>query len=135
MRLMSMPEPATDVEAPDVRGPDYSWAWMFPLAAVGLASSIAPALTDAGWKPDFAIATSLLVGTAGGAVWQLLHRREFVDRFLPFALFFSFCMLLPLFAPDNIVFSRPEGTWALPGVVNGVVLSEWWLRWRQPNRN
>lgn len=99
--------------------PVRSWAWVVPLVAIGMASSVALALLDAGWKPAFTIAISALLGTAGGAAWQLLYRREFVDRFLPLAVFFTFCMLLPLFAPDNTEFSWDAETWALPGVVNG----------------
>lgn len=112
--------------------PVRSSAWILPLFAVGLAWSIAPALLNSGWEPSFAIAISVLLGTVGGAAWQLRHRRELVDRFVTFALFFSICMLLPLFAPDNIEFFGQEGTWALPGVLNGVVLAEQWLRWRRP---
>jgi hypothetical protein len=129
---MNLRTPATDAEAPAAPRQVYSWAWMLPLASVGLAPSIAPALISAGWESAFAIAISVLLGTAGGVAWQLLHRREFVDRFVPFALFFTFIMLLPLFAPDNTEFSREEGAWALPGVLNGVVLAEWWLRLRRP---
>ena len=130
MRVMSTPTPVTD--ATEVTPAAHSAAWIHPLLAVGLASSIAPALLHAGWKPAFAIAISVLLGTVGGAAWQLRHRRDFVDRFATFAMFFSFYMLLPLFAPDNIEFHGQEGTWALVGVLNGVVLAEQWLRWRRP---
>lgn len=105
MRFVNTPTSATDAEARAVPRKVLSSAWIVPLAAVGTASSIGPALADAHRTPDFAIAISLLLGTAGGAAWQVLHRREFVDRFLPFALFFSFCMIQPLFLPDNIEFS------------------------------
>ena len=78
--------------------------------------------------------TLLAVVGAGllcGAAWQLLYRRDLVDRLTYFSAFFVVGIALPAVLPGGNMTSEPAGSvFALCGVLTGLVYTEQWLRGR-----
>ncbi|WP_459981104.1 hypothetical protein [Nocardioides sp. AN3] len=101
-------------------------AWIIPLAAMSVAGAAATALRDAGVSPPQVMSVCFFVGAMGGAGWQVLNRRDFVDRFFGWSLMLAVVMLL--IALPGVESSAGGGAGALPGVVVGVVLTEGWMR-------
>ncbi len=69
-------------------------AWIIPLAAMSVAGAAATALRDAGVSPPQVMSVCFFVGAMGGAGWQVLNRRDFVDRFFGWSLMLAVVMLL-----------------------------------------
>lgn len=103
-------------------------AWLVPSAAVTTAETFGPNLIHAGWHPGVVIALGFHLGVLGGVAWQVLNRRDFVDRFVGFALLLLAVMLLLVFGSWSAVTSGAE--LSFPGVIAGVVLTEAWMRRR-----
>lgn len=103
-------------------------AWLVPSAAVSTAGTFGPDLIHVGWHPALVIALGFYLGVLGGVGWQILNRRDFVDRFVGFALLLFVVMLLPLFGSPSAETSGAE--LSFPGVIVGVVLAEAWMRQR-----
>ena len=77
------------------------------------------------------LAVAVVCGAAGVA-WQLLHRRDLVDRLTHFAAAFTVIAIF-LFGPaawDSHVSSAIGGGVGLGGVLTGLVYTEQWLRSR-----
>ena len=102
-------------------------AFVVPLVALFWAGQV---------QDDAATGANLLVVAvtcgAGGAAWQLLHRRDLADRLTHFASAFTvvtlFVFTVAWHAPLTSSFGFGVG---LAGVLTGLVYAEQWLRWRE----
>lgn len=95
-----------------------------PLIALGVGRAAGDQVTPPGDLLVVAVA-----GLVCGAAWQLLYRRDLVDRLTYFAAFFVVSMALLAVLPDGQVSDATVGTTiALTGVLAGLVYTEQWLR-------
>jgi hypothetical protein len=104
----------------------HRFAWLTAAAAVLVAGNVAPVLVDAGWRLALVGGLSFYLGLVAGCAWQVLNRREFVDRFFNWSLILAIIMLLSLLSSGGG--DRAIGAWSFAGVVAGVVLAEGWMR-------
>lgn len=102
------------------------WAFVMPLIALGVGRSAGDDVTQRG---DLLVV--VVAGLLCGAAWQVLYRRDIVDRLTYFAAFYVVSMALVAVLPDADIGSAPVGTTvALGGVLAGLVYTEQWLRGR-----
>jgi hypothetical protein len=102
------------------------WAFVMPLLAFGVGRASGNEV-----PPPGEVLVVAGVGLVCGAAWQLLYRRDLVDRLTYFAAFFVVSMGLVAVLPDTHVRSGSVGaTIALCGVLAGLVYTEQWLRGR-----
>lgn len=107
-------------------------AWMLAAAAVVVGGGTGTWLAGAGVRAGVAMTLSFYLGVAGGIAWQVLNRRDLVDRLLWWAVFISAVMLLPaLPGGDNASAADAVGAWSYPGVIVGLLLAEGWMRKRK----
>ena len=110
------------------RDPRREWAWVVAWFSVYVASLVED-LTHAGRAPYF------LVGIAGGAYWQLLHRRDLVSRLTFVAALVTVGIGLVLVTREPFVWDDMDtvGLHAI-GVLVGLVFTEQYLRRRDATR-
>lgn len=102
------------------------WAFVLPLVALGVGRSTGDDVTQRG---DLLVV--VVAGLVCGVAWQLLYRRDLVDRLTYFAAFFVVSTGLMVVLPDAQFGSAAVGTTvALGGVLAGLVYTEQWLRGR-----
>ncbi|KAA1423174.1 hypothetical protein [Nocardioides antri] len=102
------------------------WAFIMPLGALGVGRAAGDEVTQPG---DLLVV--VVVGLVCGVAWQLLYRRDLVDRLTYFAAFFVVSMGLMVVLPEAEIGSAPLGsTVALCGVLAGLIYTEQWLRSR-----
>jgi hypothetical protein len=102
------------------------WAFVLPLVALGVGRSAGDEVTQRG---DLLVV--VVAGLVCGVAWQLLYRRDLVDRLTYFAAFFVVSMGLVVVLPDAYIGSAAVGTTvAVGGVLTGLVYTEQWLRGR-----
>lgn len=102
-------------------------AWLLPFGGLALSSLIATPLSDHGLSATQITSITFFVGVLSGIGWQVQNRRDFVDRFLGWAVMGALVMLLA--ASPNAEFDSSGGAAAVgPGVLAGVVIAEGWMR-------
>ena len=106
----------------------FGAAFVLPLVALLWAGQVGH---DAQATGANLLAVAVVCGAAGVA-WQLLHRRDLVDRLTHFAAAFTVIAVFffGLAAWDSHVSSPIGGGVGLGGVLTGLVFTEQWLRSR-----
>ena len=106
------------------REPRRQWAWLVPWFSGGVASLV-------GSSTGADRVSSLLVGLAAGAVWQLLFRRDLVSRLTFMAVVVTVGVLATLAAREEFVWQDMDtaGLYAI-GVLLGLIYTEHYQRWR-----
>ena len=92
-----------------------------------VSGSVAPALSRLDLAPIQVVSISFFIGALGGIGWQVCNRRDFVDRFLGWAVAGAFVMLVAVL-PSGEFDGGSTSAGSVPGVVAGVVLAEGWMR-------
>lgn len=106
-------------------------AFLLPLLAIGWVGQGGAEENTAG-AHLFLVA---VVGAATGAAWQLLHRRDLVDRLTYFASAFAVCTVFFFAAAwDSSISSSLTAGVLLGGLLTGLVYAEQWLRGRDDRR-
>jgi len=102
------------------------WAFVMPLIALGVGRAVGVEVT-----PSWMVLVVAITGLTCGASWQLLYRRDLVDRLTYFAAFFVVSIALVAVIPGASVTTAPAGlAISLSGVLAGLVYTEQWLRGR-----
>lgn len=123
----------TDLEAGPVvaarRVRKHAWAFLVPLVAVWLCDTI----TEDGPTSGARLLAVCLIGVAAGTAWQLLHRRDLVDRLTVcvsvFGVWTASVFGVLWRAPISLSFDVSEVCAA--GILAGCVYCEQWQRWRR----
>ncbi len=107
-------------------------AFVLPLAALVWAAQVGHHGSATG--ADLLVVAA--VSGATGAAWQLLHRRDLVDRLTHFAAAFTVVAVffLGVVAWDSPVSAPLGGGVGLGGVLTGLVTTEQWQRGRDRRR-
>ncbi len=103
------------------------WAWLVPLVCGGLVGT----LDTLGLAMGIQQAVAYVLGLGAGVAWQLLYRRDLVDRGWFIAVVFSIGAAMNLVNDGDIGIDASTATLVyLACVVVGLVLCERFLRWR-----
>lgn len=104
-------------------------AFVIPFVVQATAGAFGPDLVHAGLRSGLVMSLCFYAGLLAGIAWQVFNRRDFVDRFLGWALLLAVVMILPAL-PGVHRASGVEaiGSWSWPGVVVGLLLAEGWMR-------
>ncbi|KQQ43878.1 hypothetical protein [Nocardioides sp. Leaf307] len=107
-------------------------AFVLPLAALVWSAQVG--LDERATGADLSAVAA--VSGASGAAWQLLHRRDLVDRLTHFAAAFTVVavLLFAVVAWGSPVSSSLGTGVGLGGVLTGLVHTEQWLRGRDRRR-
>lgn len=110
------------------------WAWVLGASGLGIGGTLGEHWDESSLWAVGAMAVAM-VAAAG---WQVLYRRDIADRlqFLAWAMLLAVVLvglLTPLSGFDDAPDQTDVGkTFALAGLIAGLVLTEQWLRSRDP---
>lgn len=106
------------------------WAFLFPLLALGWAGSAAD-----GRPSGFELVTVVAVCGLSGIAWQLLHRRDLVDRLTyAAASVVGMAVVFAVFGPDRVSVLPTQLAVGVGAVLAGCVYTEQWWRSRDEAR-
>ncbi|HEY0888191.1 MAG TPA: hypothetical protein VGE38_01095 [Nocardioides sp.] len=125
--------PILELETQDTQ--ERRWAWILPVVTLVVGSFVS---TDAdGVAVRVLLGAWFLISLSVGVAWQLLYRRNLADRFGLLAALFVLAMIVGL-CFGSVSVGTAGGVrfdqLALPSILAGVVLTEWWLRDRERSR-
>ena len=73
---------------------------------------------------------TLVLGLVVGAAWQLVYRRDLVERLFPATVLLGVLLVLGLGLPGGQITVERSSSMTAVGLVMGLVLAETWLRSR-----